>query len=441
MTPARRPRRAAAATTATVEIWGRRVGVIAEATDSGALSFQYDDVFADGGIALSPFYLPLNRGRIFSFPALRTSPAFLGLPGLLADALPDAFGNAVIRRYFESQGRAEAALSPVQRLLYIGRRGMGALEFVPPTVGPHTAATEEALHLQTLVQQARAVVEGDTTTTLNEIMQVGGSAGGARAKAIVLWNPASNQLRAGAARPKPGDEPWLIKFDGVSAAGGGHLLASAPEPGPWGRIEFAYSELARKAGIDMSPTHLFRDGPLAHFGTKRFDRTDTGARVHVHTYGGLQHIDYNISGATSYEAWFDTLRALGMPQPAVDQAFLRMAFSIASRNQDDHVKNIACCMLSDGRWTLAPAYDVTWALDSPWTRQHQMSVRGKLNGITPSDVREVAAQYDVPHAGAHVMAAVDDALAAWPDRAKAAGVPLDLANAMALRFRRLITVY
>ena len=432
-------RRAPIATVAEVEVWGRRVGALAEALDGGAITFRYDDRFVSGGLELSPFHLPLRAGQVYSFPELRRTTAFAGLPGLFADALPDAFGNAVIQRYFAQQGRPDAALSPLQRLLYIGRRGMGALEFTPPVLEAQTDAVQEALHLETLVTQARAVVAGDTTSALREIMQIGASAGGARAKALVLWNPATAQMRSGAATARDGEEHWLIKFDGVSGGVGGHALDAAPTPGPYGRIEAVYAELARLAGIDMAPTHLFLDGELAHFGTRRFDRTAAGERVHIHTLGGLRHVDFNESGAYSYEGWFDTLRSLRLPQTALTEAMRRVAFTVASRNQDDHVKNMACRMTADGVWSLAPAYDVTWSMGSPWTSQHQMSVRGKRTDITGADLAALADTYDVPHAQA-ILADVDAALSEWPTRAGAVGLAPELVAAMATQFRRLAPV-
>ena len=349
----------------------------------GKITFEYDPGFRTSGLEISPIHLPIRRLGPVTFPELARKPAFLGLPGVFADALPDQFGNAVIRRYFEDRGRTQDAVSPLQRLLYIGDRAMGALEFHPP-LDPDPA-TEEALAVRDLVDQARRVVEGDVSVAVPEIMQVGGSAGGARPKALILWDRCTNRVRSGFARPEPGEEPWLIKFDGVTADAAGQGMRPAGTPGPWGRIEWAYARMAGEAGIDMPDTHLLRDGEFAHFMVRRFDRVlDDAAgafrRLHFHSLGGLQHVDFNDQYVFSYEGWFDTIRAIGLGQRSVNEAFRRMVFHVATVNFDDHVKNFGFLMNRAGRWRLAPAYDVTHAENDRWTRQHQMSVRGKIPG-------------------------------------------------------------
>ena len=349
-------------TTVRVWLWGREVGLLLESEGGGRITFECDGGFRDSGLEISPIHLPLARAGPASFPELARKPAFLGLPGVFADALPDRFGNAVIRRYFEARGRPEEALSPLQRLLYVGDRAMGALEFRPPH--DRGGGTEEALEVRTLVDQARRVIEGDVSVAIPEMMQVGASAGGARPKALILWNRETGRVRSGFARPEIGEELWLIKFDGASRDASGLGMRSARRPGPWGRIEFAYSNLARDAGIDLAETHLLRDGDLAHFMTRRFDRPVAGGgatsvdrgrtepeggdavfeRLHLHSLGGLQHVDFNDQFVFSYEGWFDTIRALGLGQESVNEAFRRMVFSVATVNFDDHVKNFAFLM-------------------------------------------------------------------------------------------------
>lgn len=417
-------------------MWGREVGMLREGP-GGRITFEYARGFRGSGLEISPIHLPIARRGPMSFPELARRPAFLGLPGVFADALPDQFGNAVIRRYFEERGRPDDALSPLRRLLYIGDRTMGAIEFHPPLdPGPGTG---EALEVRELVDQARRVIEGDVSVAVPEIMQVGGSAGGARPKALILWDGAARRVRSGFAPPEPGEEPWLIKFDGVTTDAAGHGMRHARSPGPWGRIEYAYSRMAREAGIEMPETHLLRDGEFAHFMIRRFDRvpgdaTGTFHRLHFHSLGGLQHIDFNDQFVFSYEGYFDTIRAIGLGQRSVNEAFRRMVFGVATVNFDDHVKNFGFLMNAAGCWRLAPAYDVTYAESDAWTRQHQMSVRGKFLGITRGDLLEVGEMFDVPRGGREIVAAVDEAVGGWQEEARAAGVPGEMVEWVGGRF-------
>ena len=420
-----------------VRLWGRDVGMLRESAD-GRITFEYDRAFRASGLGISPIHLPLGRRGPVSFPELARKPAFLGLPGVFADALPDQFGNAVIRRYFADRGWPEAAMSPLRRLLYIGHRAMGALEFRPPLdLGESTA---EALEIRALVDQARRVIEGDVSVAVPEIMQIGGSAGGARPKALILWNRETDRVRSGFALPEPGEEPWLIKFDGVSADSAGLGLRAARNPGPWGRIEYAYSRMARDAGIEMPETHLLRDGEFAHFITRRFDRAgddtaETGGRLHFHSLGGLQHIDFNDQFVFSYERYFDTIRAIGLGQSSVNEAFRRMVFSVATVNFDDHVKNFGFLMNRQGRWRLAPAYDVTYAENEAWTRQHQMSVNGKFREITRGDLIQVGEMYDVPEDGREIVGEVVETLGRWREYAGEARVPSEMVGWVEGRMR------
>lgn len=427
-------RRHAEGAVATVQVWGRDVGAVAEPPGSSPVVFEYDDAFRSSGLEISPINLPLSLRGPQAFPGLART-EFQGLPGVLADSLPDAFGNAVIRRYFESKGNPDASLSPVQRLLYVGRRAMGALEYLPAI--KRSAAVDEALEVADLVRQARLVVEGDTSVAVPEMMQLGASAGGVRAKALVLWNAEKDRIRSGFAEPLEGDEPWLIKFDGVTRAAGGHEIDRDFKPGPWGRIEFAYSALARRAGITMAPTHLLRERDFAHFMTRRFDRAG-GERIHLHTLGGLLHIDYNIRQALDYEAFFRTIQVMQLGFPALEQAFLRMVFNVAARNQDDHVKNISFLMHPSGQWELAPAYDLLFAAGgTSWTRTHQMRVNGKDDDIAREDVLAVGEKFGLPRRGADAIAAVAGALVHWQGDAREAGVPTEMIRHIEGMFRRL----
>jgi serine/threonine-protein kinase HipA len=427
-------RRAGGFTVARVLMWGREVGAVAE-DSAGQVVFEYTDDFRSSGLEISPLRLPLALRGPVSFPELSRVDSFAGLPGVLADCLPDAFGNAVIQRYFEERGTPEAALSPVQKLLYIGGRGMGALEFSPPLRHEPDRRGEEALHIAELVQAARRVLQGDAEVVLPEMMRVGASAGGARAKALVLWNEQARRLKSAFATHEEGDEDWLIKFDGVTAGGGGHDAVRSFEPGPFGRIEYAYSRMAKRAGIRMTDTYLLRERDFAHFMTRRFDR-DRGQRIHMHSLGGLHHADYNIRQVLSYEEYFRTIRVLGMGQPDVDEAFRRMVFNIAARNQDDHVKNFAFLMDPDGRWRLSPAFDVIWACGGRWAKSHQMTAGGKDDRFTRDDLIGIAERFDVARNGLEIIDAVDAALDTWAEEAGAAGLDSAWAKEIAGLFRR-----
>ena len=438
--------------TVRVRLWGHEVGLLLESEPGGRITFEYDPGFRDSGLEISPIHLPLERAGPVSFPELAREPAFVGLPGVFADALPDRFGSALIRRWFEARGRPGDVWSPVQKLLYMGDRAMGALEFQPAHErGP---GTEEALEVRVLIEQARRVIEGDVSVAVPEMMQVGGSAGGARPKALILWDRATGRVRSGFAPPEVGEELWLIKFDGVSRDASGLGMHARRHPGPWGRIEYAYSCMARDAGIEMAETHLLREGDLAHFMTRRFDRVparppggkwtgpaagyETFRRLHLHSLGGVQHLDFHDQFVFSYEGWFDTIRALGMGQPSVNEAFRRMVFNVATVNFDDHVKNFAFLMDREGRWRLAPAYDLTYAENDGWTRQHQMAVNGRFRDVRRADLLRIGRTFDVPAAGRRIIDQVMEALDGWPAYADAAGVPEDMATFLDDRFEREI---
>jgi serine/threonine-protein kinase HipA len=419
---------------ATIRLWDQAVGALAEGPD-GRITFEYDPTFRTSGLEISPLHLPLSLLGPVEFPELRRQKAFAGLPGVFADALPDAFGNAVIRRYFEARGTPDAALSPVQRLLYIGTRAMGALEFHPTLDGRRNAAIEEALDVARLVEEARRIIEGDTDVAVPEMMQVGASAGGARAKALILWDRQQNRVRSAFAAPTPQEEPWLIKFDGVTDGTGGPDVREDVRPGPFGRIEYVYGQMARAAGITMAESHLLHERDFAHFMTKRFDR-DAGQRIHMHSFGGLDHVDYNAPRERSYEDYFAIIRQFGLGQPAIEQAFRRMVFNVAAVNQDDHVKNFAFLMGRDGKWALSPAYDVTFAKGNMWTRTHQMHVNGKDDGFTRDDLLAVGTKMDLPNGGAAIIAEVDAAMDLWESKARNAEIPDEWIQRIASLFRR-----
>jgi serine/threonine-protein kinase HipA len=412
---------------AQVWIWKHFVGAVAEAAD-GQITFEYDPQFARAGLELSPLLLPLSKQGPLVFPELQRLEAFAGLPGVLADALPDRFGNAVIKKYFTDQGRPDDAMRPVQKLLYIGKRAMGALEFRPP-LRVERAAERESLEIAALVEEARIVVEGRPDVAIPGIMRVGASAGGARPKALILWNRTTNEIRSDFAKPRRGDEHWMIKFDGV-----GELDAPDPSPKPFNRIEYAYSRLARDAGIDMSETELLEERRCGHLLVKRFDRVGN-RRLHLHSLGGLHHVDYNLPGQFSYQQFLRTILELGLGYPALEEGFRRAVFNVVAVNQDDHVKNISFLMDSHGAWRLAPAYDLTYARGAGFTRSHQMTLNNKSDGLTRDDLLTLGASMRIKRDGAEIIDRIVKAMGKWAAYARAAKVPADEIARIQSQFR------
>lgn len=408
---------------ARVLLWGRLVGAVVEDAD-GVITFEYDEEFRRSALDISPIKLPLATRGPVQFPELRRSEAFLGLPGVLADALPDRFGNAVIRRYFEQRGESDKAMSAVQRLLYVGPRAMGALEFQPSLELPRRPAEQLPLDVADLVAQSRSIIEGKSDVVVAEIMLIGASAGGMRPKAQILWNRKTNTVRSGHARPEPGDEHWLIKFDGVPPLGADITVGRDPgtKPQPFMRIEFAYSIMARTAGLVLPEAHLLHERGYAHFMVRRFDRVDAG-RIHQHTLGGLLHADYNLQAAVSYEEYLRTVLRLGLGREAIEEGFRRVVFNVLAVNQDDHVKNLSFLMDGAGKWALSPAYDVTFAKGHGWTRHHQMTVAGKREGIDRADLEKLGRDFGLGRRSAEVIDRVVAALTGWEKAAAEAGVP------------------
>jgi serine/threonine-protein kinase HipA len=382
---------------AQVLLWGRTIGAVAMDDGSDVAAFQYDPAFAQSSIEISPLVMPLSD-RVYAFPALPRN-TFYGLPGLLADSLPDKFGNALIGAWLATQGRTAASFGAVERLCYTGTRGMGALEF-KPVLGPDSRARAASkIEIDALVRLASDVLthRNDLQATfagagrasaLNDILRVGTSAGGARAKAVIAWNRATNEVRSGQVAADDGFEHWLLKFDGVSENKDKEL----EDPKGYGTIEYAYHLMALEAGITMSECRLHEENNRRHFMTRRFDRLENGEKLHMQSLCALAHFDFNESGAYAYEQALMTLRQLGLPMADVEQLFRRMAFNIVARNQDDHVKNIAFLMDKQGTWSLAPAFDVTYSHNPAglWTATHQMTMNGKRDGFTLADFEACA---------------------------------------------------
>ncbi len=415
-------------TVAEVRLWGRRIAAVSIADAARYATFQYDPAFARSGVQVAPLRMPL-REQPYGFPGLPQD-AFAGLPGMLADSLPDRWGTALVNAWLASQGREEASFDVVQRLCYVGTRGMGALEFQPA----HEPAGSSSGDLQfdalvrlaseVLSQRERFVAElaeDPEEEAIKAILSIGTSAGGARPKAIIAYNELTGQVRSGQVEVDQGFRHWLLKFDGVAHAGDHGLV----DPLGWCAIEYAYSTMAREAGVNMSECRLFEEHGRRHFMTRRFDRPDGGGKLHMQTVGALEHISYNEPGAYSYEQALLLVRRLHLGAASSEQLFRRMVFNVVARNQDDHVKNVAFLMDRSGAWSLAPAYDVTWAWQpgNPWLGSHQMSINGKRDDFSVADLRAVARIAGLKRGLADtILADVSDAVASWRAIAEETGL-------------------
>ncbi len=428
-------------TVAAVTLWGSRIGAVSIGPGVRYASFQYDPAFVRSGIELAPLQMPLREAP-YRFAGLPED-AFHGLPGLLADSLPDRWGTALVNAWLAAQGREESSFDVVQRLCYVGTRGMGALEFQPAREPP--GAHAEDLSFDALVRLASEVLaqranfiaelaEDPQEEAIKAILSVGTSAGGARPKAIIAYNRSTGQVRSGQVAAGPGFSHWLLKFDGVARAGD-HGLS---DPQGWCVVEYAYSLMARAAGVEMSECRLLEEHGRRHFMTRRFDRPDDGGKLHMQTVGALEHVSYNEPGSYSYEQALLLARRIGLDTPSVEQLFRRMVFNVVARNQDDHVKNIAFLMDRTGAWKLAPAYDVTWAWKpgNPWLDSHQMSINGRRDGFTLADLREVARVGSLKQGRAEaILAEVVEVMRGWLEIAAGTRVDEALAEQIARSHR------
>jgi len=380
---------------AEVRLWGRTIGAVSLADGSDVAAFEYDSAFAHSNIQIAPLMMPLSR-QVYSFPELARQ-TFHGLPGLLADSLPDKFGHALLNAWLATQGRRPGSFSVIERLCYTGERGMGALEFAPAS-GPKTRRAER-IQIDHLVELASDILgqrnqlntsfqNAEREQALADILRVGTSAGGARAKAVIAWNPKTHEVRSGQVNAGEGFEHWLLKFDGVS----GNRDKELEDPKGYGAIEYAYFLMARDCGINISDCRLLEENGRRHFMTRRFDRTPQGAKLHMQSLCAMAHYDFNQAGAYAYEQALQVIRQLGLPMQAIEQQFRRMVFNIVARNQDDHVKNIAFLMDKSGSWSLAPAFDITYSYNpsGAWTANHQMSLNGKRDGFNLDDFKACA---------------------------------------------------
>lgn len=403
-----------------VLIWGSRVGAVTLDSNTGYYVFEYDSKWLSKKVELSPFSLPAST-RLFQFPNLPIE-TYKRLPAMLADALPDKFGNALIDAALANEGVFKEQVTALDRLAYMNNRGMGALEFKPPRGVKKSAAT--AIEMSLLVEGARNVLEGkfdgdkETEVAIRNIIQVGISAGGARAKAVIAWNPQTEQIRSGQIPVNDGFEHWLLKLDGV----GKDLALGAGAD--YGRIEYAYYLMAKAAGIDMMPSRLLEENGRAHFMTKRFDR-DGNIKHHVQSLCAMKQLDFNLIGAHSYNQYFETIMGLDIGGVAMQEGFRRMVFNAVASNCDDHTKNFSFLLKQDGKWNISPAYDITHAHnpDNQWIKQHLMSINGKFLNIEKSDFMAIADLFQIQDAN-KIFDKVLDAIARWNEFADEASLSM-----------------
>lgn len=412
---------------ARVKMFGMNVGTFRWDDAYDVARFEYDRQFVGKGIEPSPLMMPVQQGRIFSFGNLNKE-VFNGLPGMLADSLPDTYGRALFDKWLALTGRTVS--NPIETLYFLGQRCMGALEFEPAT-GP--AATDMKIEIDSLVEVAKEALskkekfgtnlDTDRKAAIAEILRLGTSAGGQRAKAVIAYNKETGEVRSGQVQAPEGFDYYLIKLDGVSTEAG------FKETENFGRLEYSFSLLAKECGIDMTACSLIEENGRAHFLTKRFDRVN-GEKIHMQTLCGIAHYDFHLRRAYSYEQAFNVMRRLRLPYTQAEEMFLRMAFNVVIRNQDDHTKNISFLMDKTGKWKLSPAYDLGFAYNpkGTWTDTHQMSINGKFDDITRQDLLACAASNNIKKAN-EMIDKVCEVVSRWPETAKNCGVPQEMIDA------------
>lgn len=417
-----------------VKIWGQLVGVVRWIPERNLALFQYDKSFLSRNWDLSPIKMPISNGdRTYSFTELikdkdSAYDIFKGLPGLLADSLPDKYGNKLIDQWLAQNGRPMGSMNPVEKLCFIGSRGMGAIEFEPAQIkaGKNTFAIE----ISGLVDIAKKMLsdrekfetnlDKNEVRAMHEILMIGTSAGGARPKALVAYNKKTGEIRSGQTKAPQGFEHWLLKMDGVSGIQFG-------ESHGWGRVEYAYYLMAKECQIEIMDSELLEENGRAHFMTKRFDREGNETKYHIQTLCGIQHFDYNDMFAYSYEQLFQTMRQLKLKYPEAEQMFRRMVFNVLATNYDDHTKNFAFRLKKDRNWELAPAYDLCYSYDptNHWVSQQTLSINGKRLGITQSDLMTIAKANNIKK-GESIINEINSIVKKWDDFASKVKVQGDL---------------
>lgn len=412
---------------ARVKMFGMNIGTFKWDDTYDMARFEYDEHFVGKGLEPSPLMMPVKQGRIYSFGNLNRD-VFYGLPGMLADSLPDTYGRALFDKWLSMVGRTSG--NPIETLCFLGQRCMGALEFEPAT-GPVT--TDMKIEIDSLVEVAKEALskkeefgtnlDADRKAAIAEILRLGTSAGGQRAKAVIAYNKETGEVRSGQVQAPTGFDYYLIKLDGVSAEAG------FKETENFGRLEFSFSLLAKECGIEMTECALIEENGRAHFLTKRFDRVN-GNKIHMQTLCGIAHYDFHLRRAYSYEQAFNVMRRLRLPYSQAEEMFLRMVFNVVIRNQDDHTKNISFLMYNAGKWRLSPAYDLGFAYNpkGAWTNTHQMSINGKFDDITRKDLQAFAISNNIKNAN-EIIDKVCEVTSKWPEMAKNCGVPKEMIDA------------
>jgi len=423
---------------AEIWIWDKLAGAVFWDASQQLGSFEFSPNFLSSGLDISPVKMPLNQGnRVYRFSELRKSrgdvfDTFKGLPGLLADMLPDKYGNQLINAWLIQNGRAADSLNPIEQLCFIGKRGIGALEIRPSFRNEDVKAS--SLEIDSLVDIAGKILNsradfqsdltGEEQSALSDILKIGTSAGGARAKAVIAYNPKTDEVKSGQVKAPAGFSYWIIKFDGVHDSQFGSTLG-------YGRVEMAYYRMALAAGVEMNECRLLEENNRAHFMTKRFDRKQNGQKIHMQSLCGLRHFDFNQVGNYSYEQVFETMRMLRLSYPEAEQMFIRMVFNVLARNCDDHTKNFAFLMDQRGKWSLSPAYDICYAYrpESLWVSAQSLMVNGKRADITENDFLEVARKMNIKRPEEKIES-VKVAVRRWSEFADEAGVEGGLRDAI-----------
>lgn len=421
-------------TTAYINIWKHRAGAIAWDDSTGVGSFEFEPSFLKNNLDISPLKMPVNilEGKIFSFPELRASNSFRGLPGLLADMLPDRYGNALINAWLARHGRPQNSMNPVEILCFIGKRGMGAIEIEPAF--PKGSDRAGKVEIDELVRIADDILSGrkefsarlteDEEKAMSDILKMGTSPAGARAKVLIAFNPATGEVRSGQADAPKGFSQWLLKFDGVTDVQFGTSNG-------YGRVEMAYHLMAKDARIEMSECRLLEEKGRAHFMTQRFDRKPGNIKVHMQSFFAMQHFGFNDINSFAYEQLFETMRALGLSYPQAEQLFRRMVFNVLARNCDDHTKNFAFLMTEDGKWRLSPAFDLchSYRPGSTWVSRQSLSVNGKRQNIRRDDFLSVAKQMNIKKAPS-IVTDINKIVSNWHEYAEQTKVTPDLRDSI-----------
>ena len=419
---------------AKINLYGRQIGSVHWDAVRNIASFEYADNFIAKGIEPSPILMPVRPGRVYSFRDIGHE-TFKGLPGMLADALPDTYGTVLFERWLSLTGRQSG--NPVESLCFLGKRCMGALEFEPVLDTPHNL--EAKFEINALVDVASEALSQkekfgtnlteDKKAAIAEIVRLGTSAGGQRAKAIIAYNKETGEVRSGQIEAPEGFDYYILKLDGVTAEAGFR------ETQNFGRLEYSFSKLVNACGIDMTECSLIEENGRAHFLTKRFDRNGT-EKIHMQTLCAIAHYDYRMPRAYSYEQAFNVMRALRLPYSELQEMFRRMVFNVVVRNQDDHTKNISFLMDKSGKWHLSPAYDIGFAYNPKggWTSMHQMSINGKFDDFTGNDLLEFARKNNIKNAS-EIIDSVKENAAQWPVIAKECGVPQNMIDVIVPEMR------